>query len=255
MEYLHFGREGADAVVIIPGISLFSPLRLASQVVAMYQEMAEEHEVYLIDRRKVMPARYTVREMAGDTAEVMKALGLKDVFFYGVSQGGMMGQVIAAEHPELVRALALASTSCRVIEHEEKIFNAWINDAGSGDVIGLLEVFGQYVYSDETLQKNKKGLSYLAKWISDEDLVRLVTSVDGTIGFDVKDELSKIKCPVLIMGGKEDRLMHPGAFEELAEAVGGELFIYEGYRHAVYDEAKDFVHRVNDFFRRARDTE
>ena len=52
----------------------------------------------------------TVTAMANDAVAFMTALGLKEVDLLGFSLGGFVAQVIAAEHPALVRRLILAGT-------------------------------------------------------------------------------------------------------------------------------------------------
>ena len=52
----------------------------------------------------------TVAAMANDAVAFITALGLKQVDLLGFSLGGFIAQVIAAEHPALVRRLILAGT-------------------------------------------------------------------------------------------------------------------------------------------------
>ena len=66
---------------------------------------------------------------------------------------------------------------------------------------------------------------------------------------DVYDELGKITCPTLVLSGRQDKIVGGAAFEDLAEKIPGcELYIYEEYGHGLYEEAKDFVPRVLEFF-------
>ena len=63
------------------------------------------------------------------------------------------------------------------------------------------------------------------------------------------DELEKITCPVLVIGGKEDKIVGAESSVEIAEKLGCEIFMYENLGHAAYEEAKDFNHRVLEFLR------
>ena len=113
MDYFKFG-QGENVMVILPGLSVQSVMGLADAVADAYGSFADAFTVYLFDRRKELPAVYPVRAMAEDTAAAFQALGLRDVFLFGASQGGMMAMEIALRHPELVRKLALGSTASRV---------------------------------------------------------------------------------------------------------------------------------------------
>ncbi|MFI5027090.1 MAG: alpha/beta fold hydrolase, partial [Solirubrobacterales bacterium] len=56
-------------------------------------------------RRRVGPEQYTLSDMAEDTAGLMRKLGIAPAHVVGASMGGMIGQMLAAEHPEVVRSL------------------------------------------------------------------------------------------------------------------------------------------------------
>lgn len=50
--------------------------------------------------------------LADGIAELIKSLGLDDVFLVGQSYGGLIAQVIARRHPEMVSGLILSNTGC-----------------------------------------------------------------------------------------------------------------------------------------------
>ncbi len=56
--------------------------------------------------------RYSLSDMATDTAGLMDALGLASAHVVGMSMGGMIGQTLAIEHPERVRSLVSYASSC-----------------------------------------------------------------------------------------------------------------------------------------------
>lgn len=56
-------------------------------------------------------APYMLSDMANDTAEIIKALGLGSAHLIGASMGGMIIQLVAIEHPELVRSIIPVMTT------------------------------------------------------------------------------------------------------------------------------------------------
>src|SRR5271166_781668 len=61
-----------------------------------------------------LPVRppYTLNDMARDTVGLMDALGIGQAHVVGASLGGMIAQIVAAEHPERVKSLtSIMSTS------------------------------------------------------------------------------------------------------------------------------------------------
>ncbi len=55
--------------------------------------------------RRLGPEQYSLSDMAEDTAGLLRELEIAPAHVVGASMGGMIGQMLAAEHPELVRSL------------------------------------------------------------------------------------------------------------------------------------------------------
>src|SRR5918992_1042270 len=53
---------------------------------------------------------YTLDDMADDVAALIGHLGVESAHIVGISQGGMIAQVLAYNHPERVRSFGLLST-------------------------------------------------------------------------------------------------------------------------------------------------
>jgi pimeloyl-ACP methyl ester carboxylesterase len=56
-------------------------------------------------RRRVRPEQYSLSDMAEDSAVLLNELGISPAHVVGVSMGGMIAQVLAAERPNAVRSL------------------------------------------------------------------------------------------------------------------------------------------------------
>ena len=250
MDYFRFGAEGKRPVVVLPGLSIQSVMPAADAIVGQFRALSEAYDVYVFDRRKSIPEGYRIADMAEDMHEVLRILQLSEVNLYGVSQGGMIAQTLTLRHPEDVHAIALCSTACRIKDTEADGFVKWISLAEERNAEALVMAFSELVYTPAVYAQYKDYLLQSAAGISDEQLQSFVLKAKATTGFDVYDELNQIHCPVMVLGGSEDRVLHENAAVEIAERLGCELYIYAGYGHAVYDEAPDFVERVSDFYRK-----
>ncbi len=235
MRYIKFGKGGKN-LVVIPGLSVKSVLLSEEQIVSAYSPFENDYTVYLFDRRLNMPENYTVYGMANDTAAVMTALGLEDVCLFGVSQGGMIAQCIAVDHPALVSKLVLGSTAAR---------------AAGGGIKADAREFLNALYADEFISKLGIAEALSNVEITDDEEKRFKITSKAADGFDLTDKLSRIKCPVLVIGASNDGIIPSSASAELAELTGGELYMYGApYGHAVYDEAPDYKARVLEFLKR-----
>ena len=249
MRYFRFGKDGARPLVIIPGLSTSSVMGSAGSIKLRYACLADDFDIYVLDRRLDMPKVYTVRDMARDTAAAMDALGIEDAFLFGVSQGGMIAQVIAARRPDLAGAMVLASTSSRISDEAKRTVREWVDLAQRRERRALTEAFGRDVYSPEVYAMYREVLLASAEAVTDEDLDRFVVQAKGTEGFDVRPELKNVKCPALVIAAGEDRVLGTGCSLETAELLGCESFVYEGAGHGVYDEAPDYPERLLRFFK------
>ena len=251
MKYFRFG-SGAQTLVILPGLSIQSVMGAADAVAAAYASLTESFTIYLFDRRSDMPPSYTVREMARDTAAAFEALGLKDVCLFGASQGGMIAQVIAIEHPELVRKMMLGSSSAHVQDAQYRVLESWAQLAKEKDRVGLYLAFGKEIYPPKIYEQSRDALKAAAGTVTDEDLRRFIILVEGTKGFNIVDELDRIRCPVMAVGVFEDRVLDSDATMEIAESLDWRadfrLYMYIGYGHAAFDTAPDYRERMLNFF-------
>ena len=254
MDYLRFGN-GAKNLVIIPGVSVQSVMNYAESIAESYKLLTDDFTVYVFDRRKYMPQVYSVYDMARDTAEAVKALKLGRVSIFGASQGGMIAMKIAIDYPELVQALILGSTSAQVTQEVyARVFAGWAELAEAGKAEELYLSFGETVYPPSVFEQSKELFIEAAKTVTADELKRFITVIEGMKGFDVVNDLQKISCPVLAIGSTDDKIFGSESSAQIIEHFKGrpdcELFIYDGYGHAVYDLAPDYRERMLKFLLR-----
>lgn len=246
MEYCKFGN-GEKPFVIIPGISLKSVVASADAVEGQFKDFSNDFTVYLFDRKLNVKNDYSIKNMADDTAKAMTILGIENAVLYGVSQGGMIAQTIAINYPNLVSKLALASTVSRITPELENSLENGVLFAKNNKVNELVECFVDSIYSPQTLEKFRDYLINQCGDVSVENLEQFYYIAKGTSGFDVYNDLSKIECPVIVMGGKLDKVLGIQGAYDIAEKLDCECYVYDDYGHAVYDEAPDFLKRIYDY--------
>lgn len=251
MDYFRFG-SGGKTLVILPGLSVQSVMGAADAVAEAYRSLEERYTIYVFDRRRDMPSPYTIRDMARDTAEAFRALGLKEVCLFGASQGGMIALVMAVEYPELVGKMVLGSSSAHVREEQYRVLEEWVRLAKAGDREGLYLSFGREIYPPEVFEQYKETLIAAAAGVTEEDLKRFILCAEGTKGFNIVEELDRIRCPVLAVGVYEDSVLDSDATMEIAERLDCRpdfrLYLYTGYGHAAFDTAPDYRQRILRFF-------
>ena len=251
MEYFKFGR-GKEPLVILPGLSVQSVMPAADIVAEAYDVLADDFTVYLFDRRKDLPSSYSVADIARDTFEALSALGLAKVCLFGVSQGGMAAQLIAAEHPELVKKLAVGSSPAYETRELRALLKSLIEIAKAGDAEKLYLSFGEAIYPGETFENAREMLIDAAKSVTEAELCRFVILAEGIENFDAREKLKNIACPTLAIFSFDDNVIGAGASADFEICFAGrsdfETCFYDGYGHAAYDLAPDYKERLKRFF-------
>ena len=250
--YAAFG-SGEKTLVVLPGLSDgLATVRGKAWILSLpYRRYLRDYTVYLFSRKNDMPPGYSIRDMAEDQALAMETLGIGPAYLLGVSQGGMIAQYLASEHPETIRKLVLAVTAPNANAVVTEAVSGWIGMAERGDHRALMLDTAERTYSEPYLRKNRRFFPLLAALTKPASYERFFRNASAILEFDARGALPGISCPTLILAGSEDRTVGTEAARELNEAIAGsELFVYEGLGHGVYEEAKDFYDRVFAFLDR-----
>ena len=251
MDYLHFGNENGEKLVILPGLALKSVMGSAEGIVSAYALLAKDYDVYLFDHIREEPEGYTIADMARDTLAAFDALGLDRVHLMGVSMGGMVAQRIAIDAPERVSSLILCSTAMNMTHGNREAFANWISLAEARNTPALMEAFGESVYTPSFYAQYKEAIIASGEGATERDFTNFLISANAVLSFDVSSGIRRIACPVLVLGAEEDRVLGVQASYDLIEALHCESYLYEGYGHAAYDEAPDYLARIAAFLKAA----
>lgn len=248
IRYITFG-SGEKTMVIVPGLSIGYVTDSAQAVVDGFSQFAKDFTVYLFDIREDVPEGYDLAHMGEDLTKAIINLGLKDIYLYGCSMGGMQSIYIAGTHPELVKKAVVASSACRANDTSNAVIGSWIASAKAGDCHALTADMGQKIYSRAFYEANAGAFDAMADALDEETLTRFVHTASAIPDMDLTEQAKAIRCPVLAMGSEGDEVLTAQGAKEIAGLTGGELYLYGGeYSHAVYDEEPGLRVRALDFF-------
>lgn len=254
MDYMKFGH-GPKSFVILPGMSVKSLMPLAPLCAGSYKIFTEDYTIYLFDRRKDFGPNYSIGEMATDTALAMKSLGIALADVMGISQGGVIAQAIAENYPELIRKLVLCSSMSRANVTSDAVFEEWARLAKVGEIEVFISSFIDKVYTEKAATLYKQVIVDTNRDATDCDRNRFAVMAKSCIAYDAYEALTKIKCPVLVLGASLDKVFTAEASVEMYEKLKAcgtpcEMHIFEGYGHAAYDEVPDYRKRILEFLRK-----
>ena len=248
IDYITFGK-GAKPLIMIQGLNTRNIRGSAVPIAYMYRIFTKDYKVYLFDRRPDVYEGITVRELAADVAGTMDALGITNADIFGVSQGGMIAQYLAIDRPDLVNKLVLAVTLSKNNDTVKSVVDNWIEMTKQGDMKSLVADMAIKMYSDAYVKRYRLFMPLLTILQKPKDVQRFIILAKACFTCNAYEELDKIKCPVFVIGGRQDKVVGEGTSEEIADKLGCPIYMYEELGHAAYEEAKDFNKRVYDFLK------
>lgn len=161
---------------------------------------------------------FTYETMVNDIYALWDKFGIKSSFLVGISMGGMLSQIAAAERPSNVAGLVLVSTASGESELSQYSFGSW------GETIeDVLKRLSHYVTEDFT-KRNKLLIEAMAKQIlqaiqSEGFEARAQAQKQAVKGIDNSPLLGKITCPTLILHGDLDEIIKVDAAYALARQI------------------------------------
>ena len=240
-DYISFG-SGRDVLIMLPGVGdgFKTAKGMAVPFAFMYRMFAVSFRVYVFSRRNDLPDGFTSADMADDLSNSMDALDIGAAHIFGVSQGGMIAQQMAIRHPEKVKSLVLAVTAARPTRIMREALESWLLMAERNDYKGIMLDTAERSYTGTYLERGKR-MNKLIALAKPKSYERFRILCESCLSHDVYEDLPEIRCPVYIIGASLDRVLGPEASAEMHEAIpGSEIYMFEGYSHGVYEQAKDF---------------
>ncbi len=184
-------------------------------------------------------ASYTLDDMAEDTAGLLDHLGIAAAHVVGASMGGMIGQTLAAKHPDRVLSLtSIMSTTgnSEVGQPRPEAITALITpmpadrDGYIDAVVRSFDVIGSPGYpADGERLRSVIAASYDRAHNPEgffHQLAGIMASGDRT------EALRSIKAPTVVIHGEEDPLIVKSGGEATAAAIpGAKLVTIPGMGH------------------------
>lgn len=248
MNYITFGK-GTIPLIMIQGLNTRGIKGAGISLAYMYRIFSKDYKVYLFDRRNDIKEDITIDFLADDIILAMDYLNIRNADILGVSQGGMIAQSIAIRRPDLVHKLVLAVTLSKNNDTVIEVINNWIRLTNQNKMKELVYDMAIKMYSSTYVKRYQRFMPLLTLIQKPKDIKRFIILAKSCLTCNTYNDLDKIKCPVLVIGGKEDKIVTGEASIDIADKLNCELYIYDSLGHAAYEETKDFNKKVYEFFR------
>ena len=206
-----------------------------SRLRSQYTVLAPHLHGYGLSSHRTEYSLSYYREDVADLVALLDALHLDMVNVLAFSDGSIVALLLAALHPQRVRALAVLGAQATVDEQDATALRQWLLQQP------LPEIWQQeltHVHGDPYWR------SLLPKFVKgQEDLVQ----AGGILVTD--EELAAIQCPVLLMHGKRDRVVRVEYATVLHERIPqSHLLLFDAGHAAHLKYEQVFTETVMRFF-------
>ena len=192
------------------------------------------------------PAAYDEREFAADAIAVMDGTETEQAVIVGFSMGGQRGLILAAEYPDRVAGAVFIGPSFPGggeplrergeygFDEEYETHEGWAKfnrRYWSRDFVGFVEFFMSKMFTEP---HSTKPFEDTVGWALETDAETLIATVDAPelTPEEARELAAKVRCPVLVVHGKDDAIVSVSRGAGLAEQTGGAFVALEGSGHA-----------------------
>ena len=205
--------------------------------------------------RLPLKSEYSIDDMGLDGISVLDTLNIKSAHLLGMSMGGMIAQIIAANHPERVKSFTLiASTAATpspfnspTREVRNLILDRSITKNASYEdryqrAVELIKVIGMEGYEFDTPEFKEQAIENMKRSKDDTGFSRQLLAILASKNRFKK--IQSINTPTLIVHGEDDPLLKvKNAYKMHKLIPASELIIIEDMRHLIeqpiLDQFKD----------------
>lgn len=248
---LHYDEYGQGApVLLVHGLGS-SAQDWEYQIPAL----AQRYRVIAVDvrghgRSDKPRERYSIAGFCADIVALLDHLQTGPVHYVGLSMGGMIGFQLAVDHPERLKSLTIVNSAPEV---KIKSFADWrqfakrwlLARAFSMHAIGKALGKNLFPKPDQADLREK-----IARRWAQNDKRAYLASFRAIIGWGVREQLSRIGCPTLVVTAKYD-YMAVALKESYVRLIHeAKLVVIEDSRHATpLDQPEEFNRVLLEFVR------
>ncbi|WP_298963918.1 alpha/beta hydrolase [uncultured Methylobacterium sp.] len=190
------------------------------------------------------PATWNLAQWADDVKGLCETLGIFRPIVCGLSFGGFVAQAYATRYPDHPGKLILLSTAAKI--DFPTIFAAF--ERVGGPEIGAL---AEKYWMNPTAEGRADFLKFCRPFFRyrrdrpPENLARIIRRTEVALHFngphnehgqfDFRDDLAKLRCPVLLMSGEHDPIVPMPLVEATAAAIPAHLLRFERLDQCSHD--------------------
>ena len=200
------------------------------------------------------PADVRIDAMATAVADAIRSAGVHRVDLVGLSVGGAVAQRIAVDEPQLVSSLALLDTGSYFSDAARQAMRARAATVRQEGMLAILDgLFGHWLLP-ATLDQRPHLRDRGVKTLLTQDNEVHAALWEAIADFDLRDRVSEIAVPTLVLVGEHDSSSPLASSQALVDAIrGARLHVISDAAHlspierpeAINEHLGAFLNRVS----------
>ena len=189
--------------------------------------------------------------MADDIAALLDHIGIAGkVALAGIAVGGAIALHFAARHPERAGAVAVGSPATGIAPDRRAAALERVAKIEATGMAFAVEDSMRNGYAPELRGDIGRFERYRARWLGN-DPASYATIWRMLAGMDMQGELTRLRLPVLVIGGSLDRVRPPPLAEAVARAIPGARYVEVRTGHYMAVQTPDLISDCIDEFLRS----
>lgn len=165
---------------------------------------------------------WSLGELVQDTAALLDALGIRDCLFVGLSIGGMIAQGLAAERPDLVRAMVLSNTAAKIGTPD--MWEERVRQIRAGGIEAVADAVMERWFSRRFREEHACELVGWRNMLTRQPLEGYIACSLAVAHADLFESTAALRLPTLAIAGSEDGSTPPDLVRETADLIPGSRF-------------------------------
>jgi 3-oxoadipate enol-lactonase len=187
---------------------------------------------------------YKLEALASDVAALLDHLEIQRASFVGLSIGGMIGQHLAVQFPDMITGLVLCSTGGRTEPEAKLTLGERINKVRSEGLKSQLEATLARWFTPHFIQEAPETIAWVSQQILGTSISGFVGCAHAVQGLDIIDALGQVRAKTLLIPGEFDATFPEKVSRTLQQKIpNADLVVLNGAAHIGNVEQ---AHRFNE---------
>ncbi len=194
------------------------------------------------------PGPYTLEQLGLDVINLLDHLKIQTASFCGISMGGLTGQWLAIHYPERFNHVVVCNTAAKIGQEQ-----AWLERASLVREQGLKPIAATAAsrwFTEPFIQSQTAIVKHLSNDLAAGSSEGYASCCEALAKADLRDQLKKIKVPVLIIAGTADPVTTVEDAEFMLERIpNAQLAKINASHISNIENPKIFNQIISDFIR------